>query len=184
MGAVRAGVAVELVRRLCAGLGIVNAVETGTYGGDSAETLASVVGEVWSVELSADLYGVAKQRLAGREKIHLVHGSSTTALPGILLEGVAPAVFWLDGHWSGGETSLAETECPVIGELVAIDGWANAERSCLLVDDARLFLGPPPPPHDRSQWPALIDVVDQLRTVHPRYVTVLEDVIIAGPAEA
>lgn len=54
----------------------------------------------------------------------------------------------------------------------------------MLIDDARLFLAPPPPPHDREQWPSFMQVMDALRARHERYVTVFEDVIVAVPLSA
>jgi hypothetical protein len=54
-----------------------------------------------------------------------------------------------------------------------------------LIDDARLFLAPPPLPNRIDDWPS-IDVV--LRTLHSSnkkyYIAICEDVIIAVPLEA
>jgi hypothetical protein len=37
---------------------------------------------------------------------------------------------------------------------------------------------------DREQWPSIMEVADLLRTRHDRYVTVLEDVVVAVPLSA
>jgi hypothetical protein len=165
-------------------LGLRVAIETGTFLGDSARALGEVVPAVWSIELSPELHQAAKTKFIDRPNLHFAHGYSPAVLPGILASLSAPALFWLDGHWSGGETAGDSDECPVLDELRSIDAWPQASGSCVLIDDARLFLGPPPPPHDPSQWPTFIEVVDALRSTHARYVTVLEDVIIAGPPQA
>ena len=68
-------------------------------------------------------------------------------------------------------------------EITAIDAFPWSERSCILIDDARLFLGPPGEPYRREDWPSFIEVLDLLRARFPRFVTVLNDVIIAGPPQ-
>ena len=61
---------------------------------------------------------------------------------------------------------------------------AHAAESVILIDDARLFFAPPDPPHKREQWPTFMDIADQVRQRHQRYVTALEDVIVAVPLHA
>lgn len=92
-----------------------------------------------------------------------------------------PALFWLDAHWSGGPTAGEQNECPVLDEIRAINDWSLSAESCILIDDARLFFGPPPPPHKLDQWPTFTEISDTLRVVGDRYVTVLDDVVIAIP---
>jgi hypothetical protein len=114
-------------------------------------------------------------------------GSSVEVLPKVLADLDEPALFWLDGHWtagaSAGPTAGEDSQCPVLEELQTVDAYPFAERSCILVDDARLFLGPPPPPYRREDFPPFLRILDLLRERFDRYVTVLDDVIIAGPQE-
>jgi hypothetical protein len=71
-------------------------------------------------------------------------------------------LFWLDAHWSGGETYGKEDECPLIEELEIIFKY---DKNCIiLIDDARLFLAPPPKPHNFKNWQSLIDIVNVLPT--------------------
>ena len=91
-----------------------------------------------------------------------------------------PAVFWLDAHWSGGETARGATECPVLGEIAAIR--AHSPEHAILVDDAALFLAPPPAPHRREDWPDIQILLRCLNTPPPEpYVVVFRDVLIAVP---
>lgn len=184
MGVVRGGIPIELARRMHAELGLDSAVETGTFRGDSAATLASYFPAVWSIELSPELHRAASVRLLDQPHVTVVQGSSREQLPAVCDQLSGPALFWLDGHWSGDGTAGEFDECPVLQEIAVIDASTYGGQAAILVDDARLFFGPPPPPHRRDQWPTFLEVADQLRAVHARYVTVLEDVVIAVPETA
>jgi hypothetical protein len=52
----------------------------------------------------------------------------------------------------------------------------------VLIDDARLFLAPPPLPHEASHWPDIATICGLLSMPGTtRYVVVHEDVIIGVP---
>ena len=100
-----------------------------------------------------------------------------------LVDRRIPTLYWLDGHWSGGPTAGVDDECPVLPEIEHI-GKGHPD-DCLLIDDARLFVASPPPPHDPAQWPSLVEVFDALRASRPdAHVTIVADTVIAVPARA
>jgi hypothetical protein len=182
MGAVEFGLPQRLVADLARALNISVAIETGTYKGASARALATSFERVISIELSPPLYEAAKQTLDDLPHVEVLNGSSADLLRAVTSELTAPAIYWLDGHWCGDDESGGDTlQCPVIAEIEAIDAGEWAAQSCILIDDARLHLGPPPPPFRRTDWPTITEVVDKLRAVHDRVFTVLDDVIVAGP---
>lgn len=184
MGNVRGGVPITLARLLRDQLGLEAAVETGTFRGDSAALLGDIFPIVWSIELSPELHRAASARLHDRPHITVLQGSSREHLSVVCDQLTAPALFWLDGHWSGAGTAGELDECPVLAELASIDASAQSSGAAILIDDARMFFGPPPPPHHRDQWPTFLEVAQRLSAVHDRYVTALDDVIIAVPAAA
>lgn len=176
----------ELVRAASERLGLRAAVETGTYLGDTAAWLRGLFRQVWSIELSEELHKMALDKYGEIEGLTFVQGSSAETLPAILTQIGEPALFWLDGHFSSGTiipTGGADKQCPVLEEIESIDDHAFSGTSVILIDDARLFLGPPPPPYRREDWPTFLSLLNALRARFPRYVTVLGDVIIAGPPE-
>jgi hypothetical protein len=183
MGNLRHGIPTVLAAQLRDHLGLRAAVETGTYLGDSAAQLAAMFDRVWTVELAEQFWEEARARHGG-SGVEFVLGASQEVLPRIVQEAGGPALFWLDGHWSGGDTAGADRECPVLDEIAAIDAGPHGAGSAILIDDARLFCAPPPPPHDPGQWPTLMQVADAARRVHDRHVTVVEDVIVAVPQSA
>lgn len=180
MGSVTFSIPFDLATALLDATGIRYAVETGTYLGASALMLADVVDEVWSVELKPEILEQARERTAHRSNIHLFEGYSPEVLPTILQQVPGPALYWLDGHggtFGANDVPAHVLECPVLDELAAITEHPYAERSVILIDDARAFFGPLL--HHRPDWPTFLEVADALGK--DRYVTVLDDVVIAVP---
>ena len=188
MGVVRFSCPPELIRALAAASGIQAAVETGTFRGEGALALREAVSRVWTVELSDELHRRAVTRYGDRPGITFIQGSSDEVVPKLTGLIDEPVIFWLDAH--GGMVDLAsdeifspageETQCPVVAELKAIKEFRYAGESCILIDDARAFLGPLPQ-HRASDWPSLLDLIDLLRADCDRYITILDDVVIAVP---
>jgi hypothetical protein len=176
------GVPRELVGELKGTVGLRRAVETGTYRGGGARTLAEIFDDVVTIELSDELHDAASRQLADLGNVRVLHGDSRAELGPLAAEGT-PTLYWLDGHWSGGSTAGAAHECPVLEELGAIG--SGHPDDCVLIDDARLFAAAPPPPHDPAQWPSLIEVFDTLRSHRPQHhLTLLHDLVIAVPQAA
>jgi len=114
-------------------------VETGTFLGDMVEAQKNVFSTIYSIELSSKLYKRAVKRFKGDDRIRLLQGDSGNRLSEIVSALKEPALFWLDGHYSGGITALGDKECPVPEELEAI--FKSSFNHVILVDDARLFNG-------------------------------------------
>lgn len=120
--------------------GISTLIETGTYKGDMVQAQRNVFKKIYSIELSVPLYERAIKRFAEDEKIQILQGDSGYVLPQIIKELDEPAIFWLDGHYSSGETAKGDKECPIFEELNSI--FEGKELShVLLIDDARMFIG-------------------------------------------
>ena len=171
-----AGLPEELVLRLASVHGLRRAVETGTWQGDGAVVLARHFEKVETIELSRRLALRAKIRFALRPSITVHQGDSAK----LLFPASEPTLYWLDGHWSGGATAGQDRECPLLDELRATS--PGHPRDCYLIDDARLFLEPPPPPHDAAHWPTLKEIRDLLGVLRPNHeAMVVDDVIVVEP---
>jgi hypothetical protein len=170
MGSLPEGLAAQLRSEL----GLVRAVETGTYGGGTARVLAGMFPSATTIELSDELHRRAAAALAGIENLTLLHGSSPEALA-TLERPPGGTLYWLDAHWSGGETAGREHPCPVVEEIRAI-GPGHPD-DCLLIDDARLFNDP--------AWPSIAEVMNAILAERPgHHVTIAHDLIVAVPARA
>jgi hypothetical protein len=151
-------------------------VETGTYYGDMVAAMLPHFDLIYSVELSDDLYKRAQRRFRRQERVRLIHGDSAVALALIVDELQQPALFWLDGHYSGGETAKGAFETPILAELEQV--LAADQQHVIVIDDARLFGTDPAYP-----------TIEELRTyVHERRenldVTVDLDSIRVTPSGA
>lgn len=122
-------------------------VETGTHLGD---TLADVAFDksvqAISIELADDLYFAARRRFAGYNNVVLYHGDSGEFMTEIVSNLQSPALFWLDGHYSGGLTAKGNLETPISAELQTILA-SPIKGHVILIDDVRCFDGTHDYPH-------------------------------------
>ena len=95
---------------------------------------------IHSIELDDALYEKAVKKYAEEPKIHIHHGDSGEVIVEILKQIHEPVLFWLDGHYSGNGTALAELQTPIYKELKGILEH-HIKNHVILIDDARLFVG-------------------------------------------
>lgn len=171
----------ELLVRLKLQLGIRSFVETGTCVGASAEVAALCFEHVWTIELVDRDQRQAHANLDKYPNVTMLRGNSPEILPQVIAEAPQPILFWLDAHWSGVGPQPA-IECPLLEELRIIGGLRGMD--VVLIDDARMFISSPDPPHDPGKWPNIAEVFRALEHwAQPRWYGVLEgrDVIAVTP---
>jgi ubiquinone/menaquinone biosynthesis C-methylase UbiE len=157
-------------------------VETGTFMGKTAVWASQHFQTVHTIEASLDLYQNCKKNYGNVKNINFIMGDSKRKLAEIIRELKEPAIFWLDAHYSGEETFGIGNECPLLDEIDAVN---NSEmENFILIDDARIFLAPPPPPHDTNQWPDINTVLNLLNQDGRRYSIIFDDVILSVPGIA
>jgi hypothetical protein len=168
----------EQLAREAAATGIRRAVETGTLHGDSAIALAGIFERVETIELSWYWTVRASTRLWRHRNVRFRHGDSAR----LLRPSSEPTLYWLDAHWSAGHAAGETRQCPLLDEVRATAPGSAGDW--YLIDDARLFTDPPPPPNNPAQWPTLADIEQVFAEVRPSYeVGVREDLdlIVARP---
>lgn len=180
MGIVSTGIPRELTLRLAAAVGSKAFVETGTYRGGTTRWAAEHFARVYTIEKASTLFDAFSPELARLPGVRTIFGDSRNVLPEVMKEiGDEPALIWLDGHWSGGDTSGLEDECPVLEELQCL---AHRPSDIILIDDARFFLAAPPRPHNPCQWPTIVDLVVAFDSFgEGRLLQVIDDVIVLVP---
>jgi hypothetical protein len=135
-------------------------VETGTYLGSMVQHIASTGVQCISIEIDQKIYERAQRILAPLANINLHLGDSALVLPEVLKNIDSPAVFWLDGHYSGGFTGKSSIDTPVSAELQMILDHP-IKQHVILIDDARDFNG-------EDGYPLLSHLISQF-DYHPHY---------------
>jgi hypothetical protein len=115
-------------------------VETGTYTGEMVEAMSGLFDQIVSIEVAPALHARAARRFADRQHISLLQGDSAALLPAVLDSLNDRALFWLDGHYMGGESGRGRQDTPVVAEMSALLGH-HVRGHVVLIDDARLFVG-------------------------------------------
>ena len=121
-------------------------VETGTFMGDTLGFIAATGCNSYSIELSDEFYKNALERFNGQRNVNLILGDSGERLPKLITDLKQPVLFWLDGHYSAGNTASAEQHTPVSKEVSAILDHP-VKGHVILIDDARCFDGTNNYPH-------------------------------------
>ena len=149
-------------------------VETGTYMGDMVEAQRDNFAYVYSIELSPTLYTRAVKRFSSDANVEILQGDSGEVLVTLVPRILKPAIFWLDGHYSGGVTAKGKLTSPIMAEIETILS-ARVKGHAILIDDARLFVGD-------EDYPTVRAVEDRVSTLAPTYaVDVKNDIIRCLP---
>ena len=173
---------VDLMVAMQARYGLQQFVETGTYHGQSALLATANFDMVTTCDIdAANIERLAGLQLPPPKRLRAVCVTSPVLLRSIFADPTcAPALVFLDAHWSEGPK--LGPECPLLAELRAINGTRG--KHVILIDDARLFVNPPPPPHDASQWPTFAQVTALCWELGPTdVVEIVGDVIVVRPLE-
>ncbi len=148
----------RVISEYAARFGTRTLIETGTYLGDAVRACLGVFDRIYSIELDRCLHERAARRFRRCRNVRILHGDSGEVLPAVLEEVRDRALFWLDGHYSGGITAKGTRETPVMAELAAILAH-DVRGHVVLIDDARCFNGS----HD---YPTIAEI-ESLLAVQP-----------------
>lgn len=142
-------------------------VETGTFRGDMVEAMKPLFAKVYSIELSDALFAAAERRFQQDPHVELIHGDSGKELAQIVERLDQPALFWLDGHYSAGDTAKGEKDTPIYDELDQIFRAPDLGH-VIVIDDARC-LGTDP------AYPTLPALLEYVLSKRPRANIVVAD---------
>ncbi|MCB9034057.1 MAG: hypothetical protein H6553_09485 [Chitinophagales bacterium] len=146
-------------------------IETGTYLGDMIYAQKDNFKKIYSIELSDMFYKNATNFFKDYKHVKLYQGDSGEEMEKIVNELDEPAIFWLDGHYSGGNTAKGDLNCPIIKELSAIYK-SRFKNHIILIDDARLFVG-------ENDYPSLDEIKESILMYNDNYsISVENDIII------
>lgn len=176
MGIVRFGVPEQEVMHIAKLMNLSIFFEGGTYKGQTALRVSRMFKKVITVERSETMFKMAQANIGYVENIQMLKGDTRDYIK-IVLENNNNVLFWLDAHWSGAATYGDNDECPLLEELSLI--FKYKKDYAILIDDARLFMSPPPKPHKLESWPTLKAIIMILP--HDWELVIYEDVIYLLP---
>jgi hypothetical protein len=112
-------------------------LETGTFHGLTIFNMESFFTKLHTIELKKEFYENTRNKYKGN-KISFYHGDSSKLVAEIVKNITNPTIFWLDGHYSSGNTAKGSKDVPLIEEIKGI--YNNFKCSgILIIDDFRLF---------------------------------------------
>jgi hypothetical protein len=112
-------------------------VETGSHIGEGiVKALEAGFKEVRSVDAGEKQYQYCLHRFKGDNRVKLWKGDSAYCLKDIISDLTVPVTFWLDGHYSAGDTCKCEHEQPLLFELEQIAAHPVKNHK-ILIDDWR-----------------------------------------------
>jgi hypothetical protein len=192
------GCPLHLIKKIIEGFDVPYFVETGTAGAYSVTKASEIFKECHTIELIEGRTPTEKETIVVDEEdptivdhifipieypnnIKFYIGDSPKVLSDLVdIVKNDYTVFWLDAHYSDDVPSAeGVVECPIIEEIEAIK---DCTKAIILIDDARLFLGTPPPPLKPHLWASLQDIFVAIQHNFPNHhFTVVDDYIVAVP---
>lgn len=120
-------------------------IETGTFRGSTtkflAQDLSIAAKSVISFEPSEKYFQLSQAALASIPNVRLLNASSESQLENEIAELKGPTCFWLDGHFSQGDTYAGSQDTPILLELDTITRFLDRLRPIrVFIDDVRLFV--------------------------------------------
>lgn len=142
--------------------GFTRFIETGTLKGLTSGLMAWMPGvSVDTVEISSKYFELSEEKLGGFPNVNRHLGDSGVILPKIMDELDEPAVFWIDAHFSGGDTGKGGLMAPVRAELDTLLCHRVTDH-VILIDDMRNFNG-------FGGYPKAAEVVDWISQKRPDF---------------
>ena len=145
-------------------------VETGTFYGSMVYATKNVFEKIYSIELDNYFYKRAKNLFLRYKHISIIQGDSAEILPEIISKINQPCLFWLDAHYSGGNTAKGEIETPILQELNYILNNSKFDN-VILIDDAQYFIG-------ENDYPTLRELRTLISKKNHNYCFIVKNDII------
>lgn len=146
-------------------------IETGTFTGYTVESTKDFFKRIISIELDHLLFEQAKAKFSKNNNIQIIEGDSSNILPELMANINTPCLFWLDGHYSGGNTAKGSKSTPIINELNTIFNHKLIDQHVILIDDARCFTG-------LDDYPEINELKKIILQKQPNFIFDVKDDII------
>lgn len=171
----------RLVRSIRRKYNIQTFVETGTFEGKCSEWAAKIFKNVYTVELSKDIYKSTQERLKDIKNIHCHFGNSSEFIKDVTLNMDEMMFFWLDAHYSFGRTAGKDILHPLLTECSCIS--SHKQKHIIFIDDVR-FLFFPRDVDFIHRWPRIDEIIGIFNSsLHEYSCYVFSDMLCVVPSE-
>ena len=125
-------------------------IETGTFMGNTIIPLEKHFNELHTIEIKETFFNNVKNKY-NNSKINFHLGDSSKVLAKLCPKIKNNAIFFLDGHWSAGNTGKGDKDCPLYEELQCIISYFT-HNCIIIIDDCRLFGKGPNKKNEICDW--------------------------------
>jgi hypothetical protein len=115
-----------------------NFYESGTYYGTTIIEMQKHFHKLVTVEISVNIFRNTHTHLVQYSNIHHINGASENIIQDIIKENEDEYIFFLDGHYSSGDTGSSDIDVPLLEELKHINEYYN-RNGLIIIDDYNLF---------------------------------------------
>lgn len=114
-------------------------IETGSYIGETLSNIKFEFKKLISIEITERYSSFCKIKFTNDINVEIIKGDSLIELPKIIdVYRDKKIVFYLDGHYSAGDTGKNNIDVPLIEEMKIISNKCT-EETLIIIDDADLF---------------------------------------------
>lgn len=139
-------------------------IETGSYIGNGiTQAIDAGFNNIISIELSYKYFILCKNKFQNYSFVNIIHGDSCEILSNVISNINKPITFWLDGHYSAGDTAIGRYSSPLIQELTSI-GCHPIKHHTIIIDDMRCWKKSDPLYNFDTS-----DVVKKIYEINPKY---------------
>lgn len=139
--------------------------ETGSYEGDSIQfALDAGYKKIFSIELSPHYYNLCSERFKKFSNVNLILGDSCEKIYENIKDINENITFWLDGHYSCGNTALGKYWAPLIQELDQIKTH-HIKTHTIIIDDLQFWIDEFKNKHGFVKD----DIIKKLYEINPKY---------------
>jgi hypothetical protein len=139
-------------------------IETGTYLGTTTKYLSENYSHIYSIEPNSKYYQKALLTFKGKN-VTLYNDESQNILPKLLPSLSCSINFWLDGHYSGGDTYKGKKDTPIEDELHCIEkNISKFDNLVIFIDDIRLFFD-----NSQNSYPTVDYLVNFTKKLNMRW---------------
>lgn len=139
-------------------------IETGSYIGNGiAQAIDAGFKHIISIELSYKYFVLCKNKFQNYSFVNIIHGDSCKILSNVISYIREPITFWLDGHYSSGDTAIGQYPSPLMQELDSISNHLIKNHT-IIIDDMRCWQKSDPLYNFDT-----FDIIKKIYEINPKY---------------